>query len=154
MSCAYLSSRPACRRAGRLGRDQRCSGRIGQELHYLGNEDWEMELRFVAHQPHLLLPAHVYNLPHIKSTLKVKPAPDFVHYLISCITAWPSSHGNIRSPLSLSQLIALNCQSATREVCSWQSVWKKKTPGEHCCVSVISSRRRRPRTRPGLIAVD
>lgn len=155
MSCAYLLSRLAYSLAVRLEWDQRCSGRIGQEPHYLGNKEWEMESRFVAHHQHWLLFSHVYNILPIKSTLKVKTAPNFVQYLISYITAsrshWPSSHSNIEGPFSPSQLITLNCQSATREACGWQSMWKKKE--EHGCVSIISLCRS-PWTRPGLIAVD
>lgn len=116
-----------------------------------------MELRFVAHQPHLLLPAHVYNLPHRKPTLKVKTAPDFVRYLISCITAWLAL---TQQPRQYQESVFPESADRTQLSVSHEGsvqltkrVWKK-TPGEHCCVSVISTRRRRPRTRPGLIAVD
>lgn len=155
MSCAYLLSRLAYSLAVRLEWDQRCSGRIGQELHYLGNKEWEMELRFVAHRQHWLLSSHVYNILPIKSTLKVKTAPNFVQYLISYITAslaltqQPQQYrGSIFHESAHHIQLSVSHEGSVQLT---KHVGEKKE--EHCCVSIISLRRS-PWTRPGLIAVD
>lgn len=103
-----------------------------------------MELRFVAHQQHWLLSSYGYNILPIKSTLKVKTAPNFVQYLISYITAslaltqqpqqyrgsiFPESADHIQLSVSHERSVRL-----TKRV-------KKKKEEEHCCVSIISLRR-------------
>lgn len=116
----------------------------------------EMELRFVEMPPSTL----VCNIVPIKCTLRGKQAR--MHFIVLyCVpparqpfsrTDPASAKPYLGSTVPPSQLTALDCQPAVKAACCRQRQ-RAKQREEHCCVSIISLRRR-PWTRPGLIAVN
>lgn len=130
------------------------SGSVRKKLHYLYNVEWKIELRFVELPPSTI----VCNIASI-TTPREESRPYFLELYCVPLAHQPFSLTDpapakpyLGSAVPPSQLTALNCQPAMKASRHRQKQQEKQR-AEHCCVSIISLRRR-PWTRPGLIAVN